>query len=48
MVITLDYQREQERPILGALRGLHKGIKRMDSMIQTHAGEFLLGYPKPL
>ncbi|MNB93636.1 hypothetical protein D3C75_407710 [compost metagenome] len=33
----------RKAPILGALHGFHKGIKRMDSMIQTHAGEFLLG-----
>ncbi|MHC8336511.1 hypothetical protein [Pseudomonas sp. LB3P25] len=50
MVITLGYLREtgkpkenRREPILGALRGLHKGIKRMGGMIKTHAEEFLLG-----
>ena len=37
MVITLDRQREPgKRSILGALRRLHKGIKRMGGMIKTH------------
>jgi hypothetical protein len=42
MIITLDCQREQEASILGALRGFHKGIKRMGSMIKTHARDFLI------